>query len=146
MKLEQIISEARRKSGLSQTDFGEMLGLNAGAGSLVSKYERGLVTPSIETFSALTTCFSDSVVGHWLGPNIWVDSEGEEHDFRAAPNRLAAPRPLKSPKIDPLIVNEYAEAAARIYRERTEGDFTWKGLLVSFLLSIDASRAESEEN
>lgn len=37
------------------------------------------------------------------------------------------------------IVKKYAEDAGRIYTNRTAGDYTWEGLLVSFLREVEES-------
>lgn len=34
------------------------------------------------------------------------------------------------------LIDEYADEAARIYRERTAGDFTWTGLLGDFFRRV----------
>lgn len=146
MELSELIQQVRTSSGLTQVEFAEAIGLQKGGFVSVSRYERGINKPSIGTFERMVEAFD--VPGGWETDKVWRDPDGDLHD-------LSVPkpgRPLNSThsKIDYTqvvpnsatrselaeerrrILKHYAQEAERIYENRTAGDFTWEGLLMSF--------------
>ena len=143
MELSELIKQVRTSSGLTQVEFAEAIGLQKGGFVSVSRYERGMNKPSIGTFGRMVEAFD--VPGEWETDRVWRDSDGDLH-------ALSIPkpgRPLNSKisytQVVPnsatrselaeqrhRILKHYAAEAARIYEERTAGDFTWEGLLMSF--------------
>ena len=63
MRISACIREYRRKQGMSQTAFGELLGVSAQA---VSKWERDLCCPDITLLPALSSILGKSIE-HLLG-------------------------------------------------------------------------------
>ena len=143
MEFSELIKQVRMSSGLTQAEFAEAIGLQKGGFVSVSRYERGLNKPSIGTFQRIVEAFD--VPGEWETDKVWLDPDGDLHDFS-----IPKPgRPLNS-KIGYTqfvpnsatrselaeerhrVLKYYAAEAARIYENRTAGDFTWEGLLMSF--------------
>ena len=68
--LSETIYSLRRKSGLSQEQLAEKLGVSRQA---ISKWEGGLATPELEKLIALSECFGvtlDELVGHAAPRNV----------------------------------------------------------------------------
>lgn len=137
MELGKLIRNTRTKANLTQQDFAVKLGLGKGGEVSVSRWERGVVTPNQKTFNKMVDMFD--IAGEWNDSGCWIDADGDIHDFNPAQRRpvgrINYNRKVKaSENIDHRrkVLKQYAEECQRIYEERTAGDFTWEGVLMSF--------------
>lgn len=140
MELGTLIRDARKEAGLTQAELGELLGFSSPHNTpSLSRWETGKMGMTLRNFEKLLEFLP--IKGDWHTHGVWRDPDGVLHnlvmsgqtkEFKISYNPVSRLNRSEENERRKQVLKYYAQAAERIYEERTAGDFTWEGLLMSF--------------
>ena len=128
-ELGSYIRDARKGLGWRVEELAELVQLSPES---IRRYEQGVRRPSKASMTKVLAALGAE--GSWVAPLAWKD-KFSGRTYSLSKDGVAR---SKTPSEKKEILDRYAEAAQLIYESRSAGDYTWQGLLSSFMHEIES--------